>query len=108
MKKLELCLDIWAGPIWHMVYDAETGEIIGETIKVVEEDEKVQKLNKKIQEMFSELYDLSGENHPNYFDFEGLERLKPEFRKLMQALKDRLNEINDGSFIVEDNVRYFD
>lgn len=71
-------------------------------IKVVDSDEYLQKSNEEIQDFYSSYYKINYNNEPVYFD-KKQERLdKEKMLALLGRLIDRLNEINDGSFVIDD------
>ncbi len=96
---VKLQLDYLQGPIW--ISDIETGEPFT-GIEIIDTDARVWELNKKIGQRFSSYYEFDSHDQPCWFN----EAQRNADRELMlgwlQQLKNRLDEINDGSFVVED------
>lgn len=96
---VKLMLDYMQGPIW--ISDAETGfPITG--IDVVDTDEKLAKLNMECCSLFSECYEFDSHGQACYFNEETKAQNKERILSLLNMIKVRLTEINDGSFLVED------
>lgn len=90
-------LDFISGPLWKDIYDKENDELIT-GIDVIDNDKYIQELNDKIQDMYSSYY-----NSEDYsFDFKKEKEDKNEMLALLDRLINRANELNDGSFVIED------
>lgn len=98
-KKVKLKLDYLQGPIW--MSDVETGQP-WTGIDIIDNDEKIRELNWKISDMFDNYYEFDSHDMPCYFNWELQKKEKPIMLSLIKQLNDRLAEINDGSFVVED------
>ena len=98
-KKIKLMLDYMQGPIW--ISDAETGEPMTD-IPVVDNDIVLTKLNKRCCELYSSCYEFDSHNKACWFNKEKELKIKCELLSLLEQIKKRLYEINDGSFTVED------
>ncbi|MBR1689204.1 MAG: hypothetical protein IJ713_00345 [Oscillibacter sp.] len=99
MKTLKLYLDFLAGPVWKRYFNEEKG--CGVTgIDVVDNDAKLWELNQMVQDMYTSCYQFDVGDQPFIFTTEGLD--KKAMMDAMQRVKDRLAEINDGSFVIED------
>ena len=99
MKTLKLYLDFLAGPVWKRYFNEEKG--CGVTgIDVVDNDAKLWELNQVVQDMYTSCYQFDVGDQPFIFTTEGLD--KKAMMDAMQRVKDRLAEINDGSFVIED------
>lgn len=103
MKTVKLNLDFLNGPIWKNVYDVKTGSLIT-GVKVIDTDAELQQLNELIQEKYSSFYTFDEEGSGCSFDEEALKKSKDSLLALMAKLMARLDEINDGSFEVEDYI----
>ncbi|EHR31818.1 hypothetical protein [Helcococcus kunzii] len=101
MKRLKIMLDFISGPLWKDVFDTQKKELVT-GIEVVDNDEYLQKINEEIQALYSFYYKINYNNEPVYFD-KKQERLdKEKMLDLLGRLIDRINEINDGSFVIDD------
>ncbi|MDO4680676.1 MAG: RNA helicase [Aerococcus sp.] len=101
MKTLRIMLDFTEGPLWKDFYDMDTKELCT-GIEVVDNDEELQKLNDEIQDLYGSYYKFDYHDLPCYFDEEQEKKDKDKMLFLLGKLKDRLNEINDGSFVIDD------
>lgn len=101
MKTLRIMLDYLAGPIWQEYFDPVTGKD-STRIPVVDNDEELWKINDEIQELFCSYYYFDYKGQACWFDFEQERADKEKMLELMKKLRDRLDEINDGSFTIDD------
>ncbi len=69
---------------------------------LIDEDEDLQRINNQIMELFSSYYEFDSHDMPCWFNKEQEKADKYKMLELLKQLNDRLNEINDGSFVVED------
>ena len=98
-KKIKLMMEFLHGPIW--VYDEE-GLI--DSLRLVEEDLIIKELDKQMGDMYSSYYEFDSHDEACWFNKEKQIEDKPKMLELLSKLKARLNEINDGSFEVEDLI----
>ena len=99
MKKVKLQLDYFQGPIW--ISDTDTGEPLT-GIDVIDNDPKVRELNKKIYDLFDTYFEFESHGMHLWYDYEKEKKDKDLMLSLLKQLNDRLAEINDGSYVVED------
>ena len=98
-EKVKLMFDYLQGPIWTS--DVETGEPLT-GIDVIDDDKVLPKLNLRCAELYSECYEFDTDNQPCTFNKETAKKNKKEILELLAKIKARLEEINDGTFYVED------
>ena len=98
-EKVKLMFDYLQGPIWTS--DVETGEPLT-GIDVIDDDKVLPKLNLRCSELYSECYEFDTDNQPCTFNKETAKKNKKEILELLAKIKVRLEEINDGTFYVED------
>lgn len=98
-EKVKLMFDYLQGPIWTS--DVETGEPLT-GIDVIDDDKVLPKLNLRCSELYSECYEFDTDNQPCTFNKETAKKNKKEILELLAKIKARLEEINDGTFYVED------
>ena len=98
MELIKIMLDYLHGPIWCC---DEDGVAYIEHFDLVKNDEICQKLDKKAENMNSQYYEFYSHDLPCWFNYE--QQFKDRFimRDLLQKIVDRLNEINDGSYVVK-------
>lgn len=99
IKTIVIQLDFMQGPIW--ISDAETGEPLT-GIKIIDTDIKIRELNYKIQNMYNAYYEFNSHGEPCKFNFEKEKSERNELLILIKKLILRLNELCDGSYVVED------
>lgn len=85
-QAVKIRLDYHQGPIW--ISDVETGEPMT-GINRIETDPMLKSLNDKAGQMYDSYYEKEREE-------------KDAMLALITRIVARLNEINDGSFIIED------
>lgn len=99
MKTVRIMLDYLQGPIWTS--DPEIGR--SETgIETVDNDEKIRKLNYDIQDMYDSYYEFDSHGEACWFNEEQERADKDKMLSLLGRLNARLDEGNDGSFVVDD------
>lgn len=99
MQTVRIMLDFLQGPIW--ISDVETGK--PETgIDIIDNDEELRKINYEISSIFDSYYEFDTHDVACWFNEEQEKADKPKMLALLKQLNDRLDEINDGSFVVED------
>ena len=96
---VKIQLDFLQGPIW--ISDVETGQPMT-GIDIIDNDEKLRKLNYEISTLYSSYYEFDSHDQACWFNEEQEKKDKEKMISLLKQLIDRLNEINDGSFVVED------
>ena len=101
MKELKIMLDFISGPIWKDIYDTKKKELVT-GIDVVDNDECLQKINDEIHDLYSSYYKINYNDEPVYFDKEQEKKDKYKMLDLLRTLIKRLNEVNDGSFEIDD------
>lgn len=74
-------------------------------VKFVDDDLVLQKIDKEVNELWCSLYSKD-DNAPDalHFDYEKEKELAPQLLEMINKLIDRLNEINDGSYEIEDMI----
>lgn len=96
---IKIMLDYLQGPIW--LTDSETGEPIT-GIAVIDSDPIVRELNLKCSEMYNGYFEFDSHNEPCWFNHEKEKADRDIMLDLIGKLISRLNEINDGSFLIDD------
>ena len=96
---VKIQLDFLQGPI--RISDVETGQPMT-GIDIIDNDEKLRKINYEISTLYSSYYEFDSHDQACWFNEEQEKKDKEKMISLLKQLIDRLNELNDGSFLVED------
>ena len=99
MNTIRIQLDFLQGPIWTsdpMTGKPETG------IALVDNDEQLRVINYDIQDLFDSYYEFDSHDQPCWFNEEQEKADKEKMLAMLAQLVARLEEINDGSYVVED------
>ena len=103
MKKqvIELNLDILQGPIWG---SDPTNFALDTDIEIIDNDEELKKLNYEIFNMYSSYYEFDSHDQGCWFNAGQEKKDKYKMLELLKKLNDRLDEINDGTYVVDDRL----
>ena len=96
---IRIRLDYLQGPIW--MSDIETGEPLT-GIELIDNDPELRGPNRRAGQMFSSYYEFDTHDVPCWFNHEKEKAEKDIMLDLIAQIVARLDEINDGSFVVED------
>ena len=97
MITIKIMNEFLHSPIWTYEDD-----IVADDIPLISEDEKLQVLSEKIEAMFSSCYEFDSHDQACWFNSKKEKADKEIMLDLITQLIARLNEINDGSFVIED------
>lgn len=86
------------GPIW--VYNSNGISVW--KYPLISDDPLLNVLNDKAMELFSGYYEFDSHDVPCWFNSEKEKAEKDIMLNLISQIKNRLQEINDGSFVIED------
>lgn len=98
MLKIRLMNEYLHGPIW--VLNSEGISVW--KCPIVEQDHILRELNKRAMEMFNSYYEFNSHDAPCWFNAEKEKAEKDSMLNLISQIKVRLEEIDDGNFIIED------
>jgi hypothetical protein len=99
MKTLKIMLDYLFGPLWRdTLVDGE----VRTGIPVVDGDELLWAINDEISEIYCSYYEFDSHGQACWFNEEQEKKDKARMLELLGKLNTRLDEINDGSFVVDD------
>lgn len=96
MLKIVIMNEFLHGPIWTY----EDG-IPRRNPPVVEDDPILQELNRSAGELFDSYYEFNSNGQACWFNEEKKRNTRGEMLAFVANIVKRLNEINDGSFVVE-------
>ena len=100
METITIKLDYGNGPIWKDCVDLETGAL-STGIDIIDGDEVLGKLDEAAQDIYGSLYGTDDEGALKFDEVRESE-VKQELLDAIAQIKTRLDEINDGTFTVED------
>ena len=96
---IRIRLDYLQGPIW--MSDIDTGEPLT-GIEVIDNDLEIREPTRRAGQMFSSYYEFDTHDVPCWFNHEKEKAEQEIMLDLITQIVARLNEINDGSFVIED------
>ena len=102
MKTIKMELDFLIGPIVKDVYGVSKKKLLT-GIDVIDNDVELSELNEKASMLYSSFYVFDKENACNFDNMIAKEHIK-ELKDLIAKIKERMNELNDGSFEINDLV----
>lgn len=100
MFTIRLMNEFLHGPIW--IYDHD--ENIRLRHSLISNDTTLQNLNEEAATLYDSFYEFDVGDEPCVFDNDGYKAAFPKMKDLIEKIKLRLDEINDGSFTVEDYI----
>ena len=98
MYTVKIMNEFLHGPIW--VYNADG--IAMRDFPLIYNDSIIKYLNDRANEMFSAYYEFESHDQPCWFNSEREKAEKQKMLSIINKITERLSEINDGSFTVED------
>lgn len=101
MQSIKIMLDFLGGPIRTGYYDEKSNRLIT-GIDVIDKDKHLQKLNDEISDLYSSYYHFDYKGQACFFDKEQEKKDKNKMLDLLAKLIKRLDELNDGSFEIDD------
>jgi len=96
MMKIVIMNEFLHGPIWTY----ENG-IVRRNPDMIEKDAILQELNRRAGELYDSYYEFDSNGQSCWFNEDKQKNTRVEMLSLISGIEERLNEINDGSFIVE-------
>lgn len=102
MQEVKIKFDFSNGPIWKEKYDIASHELLT-GIDILDNDEALTVLNDRAKKEYSSLYSFGKDGRVN-FDKEAFEKKKLVLYSLVKTIILRMNDLNDGSFVVIDEI----
>ena len=96
MYKVKIMNEFMHGAIW--VYEDD----IPSSYELIDNDSQLNDLNELTEELYNSFYEFDSHDQPVWFNKELEEQFKDQMLELIKKILDRLSEINDGSFTIED------
>lgn len=100
MIKIVIMNEFLHGPIWTY----ENG-VVRRNPDMIEKDVILQELNRRAGELFDSYYEFNSNGRACWFNEEKQRNTRAEMISLISSIVERLNEMNDGSFVVENLER---
>lgn len=97
MITVKIMSEFLRSPVW--IY--EDG-IVTDDLPIVNNDATIQELCDRASAMFTDYYEFDTHDVPCWFNHEKEKAEKDIMLDLITQIVARLNEINDGSFVIED------
>lgn len=97
MVVIKIMNEFLHSPIWTY----EDG-IVTDDLEIIEQDEILQMLSEQASDMFANYYEFDSHDQPCWFNHEKERAEKEIMLDLIAQIVARLEEINDGSFVIED------
>lgn len=102
MKTLKLELDFLVGPIVKDVFSASKNKLIT-GVEVIDNDLELNELNEKASALYSSFYEFD-EDEACWFNSTIAKEHLDELKEVITKIKNRLNNLNDGSFELNDMI----
>lgn len=103
MITIRLLLDYDEGPIWPNISNPYTFEK-SSGVKKIDDDEIVNKISRQMSDMYDNYFEFNTHNVSCWFNSNKFKEEKNIMLDLLDKLKARLNEINDGTYIIIDDI----
>jgi len=103
MKIIKIRLDYLIGPVIKDVYDKDKNILIT-GVSIVDNDEEIRKYDSEIAELYSNFYEFDSHGVACYFNRSLFLKNINHLKYLLNQLLSRLNEINDGTFCIDDQA----
>ena len=97
MITIKIMNEFLHSPIW--TYD---DGIVSDDLAIIENDTQLQKWCEQAADMFADYYEFDSHDMPCWFNKEKEKEEKEIMLELITKIVSRLEEINDGSFVIED------
>ena len=101
MNIIKIKNEFMHSPLWYCDENGIEWDNEKEFIDFIS-DSELQSIAKKIEELFNRYYEFESHNQPCWFNEEKEKKDKQQMLALLNQLKDKLNELNDGLVDIED------
>ena len=100
-KIVRLMFDYYHEITW--IYDLKTGNL-ADPIDIIDNDKEVKELSDEIYDLRISFIKFDSDGIPRETDYEKAKANKEKMLNLLKKLNDRLDKINDGSYVVDDRL----
>lgn len=101
MKKIKIMNEFLHSPLWYCDEDGIEWDNEKEFLVFIN-DKELKNISKNIETLFNGYYEFDSHDQPCWFNKEKEKNDKLKMLSLLKELNKRLNELNDGSFDIED------
>ena len=101
MKTIRILLDFMRGPIQKDIIDSDTKEW-RTGIDIIDNDEILRRIDTETSQKYNSLFSFDTNDKGCEFDEAKYKELNKYFLENISKIINRLDEINDGSYVVED------
>jgi hypothetical protein len=101
MKTVKIQFDFNSGIFWPKYDSHELGKY-DTGIPVIDNDPEIWRLNDEIQNLYDSYYEFNSHEQGCWFNEEQERKDKEKMLSLLEQVLARLETINDGSFVVDD------
>ena len=101
MKTVKIQFDFNTGIFWPKYSSSELGKF-DTGIPVIDQDPEIWQLNDQIQDLYDSYYEFDSHDQACWFNEEQEKADKEKMLSLLRQVHSRLDAINDGSFVVDD------
>lgn len=102
-EKIEIILQLEYSSGAILFSDINTGESFTES-NVINEDPILCDLNAKIGKLYSSYFTFNNDNAPCSFNEEMFEKDKLKLKSLVEELRKRIEDLNEGNILLVDNI----
>ncbi len=99
-KEVRIMLDFLCGPI--VMSDRNTGELYT-SVDFIDNDKLLTEWNAECGDLFDSFYEFDSHDVACWFDVEGFKANRQRLIDLVDNIRNRLDELNDGSYVVIDD-----
>lgn len=103
MKTITLELDFLIGPIVKNVYSVSRNKLVT-GVDVIDNSHSINELNDKISSLYSSFYDFDSGDESCRFNIKLAKEHKDELLRLIDDLLLMLQNVNDGTFEIVNNI----
>ena len=103
MKTIKLELDFLIGPIVKDVFSVSQNKSIT-GVDLIDNNDSINELNNKISALYSSFYDFDSGEESCRFNIELAKNHKDELLQLIDDLLSMLQNVNDGTFEIVNNI----
>lgn len=100
MYTVKLMNEYLHGPIW--VYN--NYGVVVYNFPLIHDDDVLKTLSEQAATMYDSYFEFNSHDAPCRFNYEKEKQDRKKMLKIVKKIVERLNEINDGSFVVEDCI----
>lgn len=98
MYSIKLMNEYLHGVVW--VYE----DGIVSSYDLIDDDPIIKRLNEETEELYSACFEFDSHDQACYFNKDLQKETKDKMLNLVEQIIQRLNEINDGSFVIEEDL----